>query len=548
MPAEDRAPQQQEAVIWLDDLEGYLGPDGLTSDLLARLMNRRAIVLATLRDGFYESYRGRAERVAATAGDDRQRVAAHNGVQVLNQANWMELDRHWSEPELERAAASSDPRVIEAADRHGPFGIAEYLAAGPDLWQEWRAAAHVGGHPRGTALVAASVDLSRVAGSVYATREVIEHLHEHYLNAAGGALTRPEPLDEAWAWATATRYGFTSLLVPEASGQGWRAFDYLADNADRDAAVPPVPDMIWEYAVTHAPAATDLFLIGVRAYPQHPEIAVKAMRPMANQGDAEVNYLLAEVLSESGDAEALLEAENRYRSAADDGQKLAPYNLANLLSRQGRLQEAERWYKRAIELDDFDALVNLGNDLAEQDGRAAEAEDYYRRAIARHDVKGYYNLAVLLSHEEGRAAEAEQLYIAAATAGHPKAAYNLGFLLLEQGRDAEAEQWYRSALDAGDFRVHVALGALLTQDDRADEAIPYLRAAADADIVEGMFDCWQVLGRRAETVEEARRYLRAGSRRRVSRGDDRTRHRAPREWLSRGGHSVPDTGRRGWCC
>src|SRR5215472_14974384 len=51
-------------VLWLDDLEGYLGRDGLQPDLLSALLRLGLTVVATLRDGFREMFWPQAERRA----------------------------------------------------------------------------------------------------------------------------------------------------------------------------------------------------------------------------------------------------------------------------------------------------------------------------------------------------------------------------------------------------------------------------------------------------------------------------------------------------
>ena len=48
-------------VVWLDDLERFLGPDGLTMGLLTRLASGKAILVATIRSQVRETYRPRNE-------------------------------------------------------------------------------------------------------------------------------------------------------------------------------------------------------------------------------------------------------------------------------------------------------------------------------------------------------------------------------------------------------------------------------------------------------------------------------------------------------
>jgi TPR repeat protein len=54
-------------------------------------------------------------------------------------------------------------------------------------------------------------------------------------------------------------------------------------------------------------------------------------------------------------------------------------NLGILLDSQGNAAEAEKWYCKAADAGDTDAMTNLGI-LLEDQGNAAEAEEWYRKA------------------------------------------------------------------------------------------------------------------------------------------------------------------------
>jgi hypothetical protein len=120
------------SVLWLDDLERYLGVGGLT---LTDLADLNTVVLATMRTRERErlSHRHDATR------DQLDRGLARAARELLDAVTTeLHLDRMWSGRELAAAAHTSDPRIARAvitADRHG---IAEQLAAGPDLARELR--------------------------------------------------------------------------------------------------------------------------------------------------------------------------------------------------------------------------------------------------------------------------------------------------------------------------------------------------------------------------------------------------------------------------
>jgi hypothetical protein len=220
------------SVLWLDDLERYLGVGGLTRTDLADL---NTVVLATMRTRERErlSHRHDATR------DQLDRGLARAGRELLDAVTTeLHLDRMWSGHELAAAAHTPDPRIARAvitADRHG---IAEQLAAGPDLARELRDGWDT--HPRGAALVTAAVDLRRAGCHRPAPLDALRALHESYVRPG----TRPESWETALDWATRPLHGTSSLLEPV--DDGYLAFDYLLDSTD------PVPDAVWDAIVEFA--------------------------------------------------------------------------------------------------------------------------------------------------------------------------------------------------------------------------------------------------------------------------------------------------------
>ena len=175
-----QAAQTRRCVLWLDDLERFLGSGGLTAAQLGRLIigaGHHRVILATLR----AAEEARLADAAADT-DDGARDALRDTRQVLDQATTIRMARMFSAQELERARARDwDPRVAEALGHSREYGIAEYLAAGPQLLRDWEDArgAAAGRHARGAALVAAAIDLRRAG------------------------VHRPHPPGRAWAGAGA---------------------------------------------------------------------------------------------------------------------------------------------------------------------------------------------------------------------------------------------------------------------------------------------------------------------------------------------------------
>ncbi len=152
------ARRRRRAVLWLDDLEDYLGADGVTTSMLAGLLqgrSGRAVVLATMRSEEYRRYDAREESRLTGSDRDAWRVQR----EVLDRARKIRLARHWTPAEQQRAAAHrADPRIRLALKSCDRFGVAEVVAAGPELLAAWENAWAPGANPRGAAVVATAVE------------------------------------------------------------------------------------------------------------------------------------------------------------------------------------------------------------------------------------------------------------------------------------------------------------------------------------------------------------------------------------------------------
>jgi hypothetical protein len=234
------------SVLWLDDLERLLGYGGVTGsavrDVLDAAGDERFIV-ATMRSEEYAKFSGRM----ATGLDGTGREALRQGWDVLRSAARIELPRMWSAAEIARARCNRrDPRMVEAVGHAREFGVAEYLAAAPQLLAEWRDAWAPGTHPRGAAMVLAAVDARRAGVHRPLPMSTLRQLHEPYLQRRGGPRLRPETVEDAAAWATTPLYATSSLLVPV--DDGFLAFDYLIDAVAKERVPPEAMQVLIEFA------------------------------------------------------------------------------------------------------------------------------------------------------------------------------------------------------------------------------------------------------------------------------------------------------------
>lgn len=204
-------------------------------------------------------------------------------------------------------------------------------------------------------------------------------------------------------------------------------------------------------------------------------------RAIALRDDAHFHANLAELLLRRG---RLQEAEASGRQAIDVDPRcgLAHFYLAETLTRTARPREAEAAYRRSIELEPKMLAVrnNLGNLLLHENrfddaiatfGEALDIDGTYIHAL--------YNLGMALLRSV-RPAEAEMAFrrALAVQPDHRDALHNLGTALKLTGRYDEAEAVYRQTLAlAPDFAdAHWNLAVLLLTQGRLAEGWPHAEA------------------------------------------------------------------------
>ena len=174
-------------VLWLDDLERFLGPDGLTIGLLTRLASGKSLLIATIRSQVREAYRPRKELRPPEW-------------EVLEAFTRIGLQRRHTDAELHRIrAVVIDPNVLAAVR---DYGLAEYLGAGPlaiDKFEQGEMA-----QPVGRALVRAAVDWRRSGLTHPVPKRVLTSstLVDVYLTDRPDVTRDEGALDQGLEWAT----------------------------------------------------------------------------------------------------------------------------------------------------------------------------------------------------------------------------------------------------------------------------------------------------------------------------------------------------------
>jgi tetratricopeptide (TPR) repeat protein len=193
--------------------------------------------------------------------------------------------------------------------------------------------------------------------------------------------------------------------------------------------------------------------------------------------EAEAEFRRSIALLERGGEALRNTATARFqRDPADKSDALAHSNLGSLLQEQGRLEEAEAEFRKAIKIHPNDAFSRngLGTVLGIQ-GRLEEAKPEFLKAIEL-DPKfagAHNNLGNVLGNQ-GRLEEAKAEYLKAIKLD-PKFApahHHLGKLLGNQGRLEEAKAEFLKAikLDPKLADAHYCLGYTLSRQGRLEEA------------------------------------------------------------------------------
>ena len=159
-------------------------------------------------------------------------------------------------------------------------------------------------------------------------------------------------------------------------------------------------------------------------------------------------------------------AEKYFLKAIDAGNNNALFNLGLLYDDKLKdYAKAEKYYLKAIDAGDNEALNNLAILYKNEYKDYAKAEKYYLKAIEIGDNDALYNLALLYKNEYKDFEKAEIYYLKAIDAGDNKALNNLGWLYHTEYKDYEkAEIYYLKAIDAGENRALNNLATLYEKE------------------------------------------------------------------------------------
>ena len=288
------------AVVWLDQLERYIGTQGIESviDKLAST-DANVVLLATLR--------AEARRDLAPAGVDISIVRAFEDL-IRRAQPIIELEKTFTSDELAHAKPyQDDERIAVAVKQEDGVGFAEYLAAAPALLERWTSARQ-GANPTAGAIISAAVD-ARAAGYLSPIPSaLIEELHVHYIDRHEVARSDPSTFTGSLQWASKQILGASGCLTP-VGNDAYEPFVYLVENRPSNDIPPFVGEILLKFA-----HGEDLLKIGtvLKAAGQHQQ-SEAAFHRAYEQSSAEGQFIVDELANPDGTPADQIDVEQSVR-------------------------------------------------------------------------------------------------------------------------------------------------------------------------------------------------------------------------------------------
>ncbi|MFC5833637.1 HD-GYP domain-containing protein [Nonomuraea insulae] len=361
-------------VVWLDELQRYLGGSaGLSAATVRILLQSGVVLVATIWPERYTAY-------TAMPGPGQPDLYAAER-QLLDLADVVHLQGSFSAAERERAeavATSGDQRIALAL-RSGDYGLTQIIAAAPQLVGRWR-----GANPYAAAVLNAAIDATRLGVVSPLSPDLLRAAAPGYCDVRQRAAAPPDWFETALAYATGTLNGAAAALAPVAGsttmGQinGYQVADYLQQHAGQHRHLVEVPCTCWQALVDHLTDPGDQTRVGHAA--QHRLLYQHARdlyRHAIRSGSGQATGLLAMLLVGQGrtaDAVAL------WRARADAGEGAARTTLTSLLDEQNRAERELARRQADADTGDRAAAVRMAGLLVAQ-GRPQDVPALWRTQV-----------------------------------------------------------------------------------------------------------------------------------------------------------------------
>jgi predicted negative regulator of RcsB-dependent stress response len=456
-------------VLWLDEAQTYL-MDGAAGEAAAVALLRRLdqsgplLVLATLWPDY--------DTPLKTRPDPAQADPHRHARTLLAQAAHVDVPSSFADDlDAVRAAADHDASLAAVVEA-GTIQVTQTLAAGPDLVERYEYP--VGKHGvYGQALISVAMDAHRLGANSPLPVGFLQAAASGYFTDDQRAAASDSWFNGALAYARTKVKQITAPLqdVPRPSGMGAqpgvvRLADYLQQHARHTRSTICPPATFWEACVEYLTNSDDIRSLGYEAYRRLRYFcAIPLLRTAADNGDSDAAIPLAEILERQGRVDEAIDA---LRDHLDN--TFSAHYLAELLVAQDKIDEAVEVLKARTAYPD-----GPGRTAAEWMFLRGEVEQAIKSLRRRFTRRSYTTCWVLEQDVDELRARADS--------GNAAGIDMLAQCLAEQGKASEAIDALRDHHARFGIQVPATgnrLAELLAGQGRFDEAIAALQTHTEA--------------------------------------------------------------------
>lgn len=507
------------SVLWLDNLDGYLSPDGLDRAVLrpALRADLQLVIVATMTDERYAEL----TRPDGPGGLEARLLLRQAGEPIRIDATLTPK---------QRAEAT---RLYPDEDFASGVGIGEQLVAAAALRERYYGATAVG-----CALVRAAADWVRAGLSPPIPQvQLLELARLHLAAIEPTRRARAEIVAAKTNWACQPVASHVSLLreLDVDGDAAYEPHDYVVSFLDGQGPPGhqpvPIPDYCWHQLLSWV-SDDELFALGYEAsLRRHPLIADAAGRRALQSDDPDVvllgKFFLGQVAFERGDYRIARNFyENFLLGASDSGadaEYVAKLNLGNVLDALGEPDRASRLFQEMLASGDPDLVdklkLNLGKLLMDQ-GHYEAATSYFSEVVAGSDqqarVGAHGNLAFIAVMQDADPRRAQPHLEVALESGVPSIqalARNLcGKIALDDSDFETAEAEFRQAMELGESTPTILavaqanLGEIRWHLGDETGAREFLQAAIESGLPSGVLPAKLTLAQMEMEVDDELAY------------------------------------------
>ena len=425
------------AIIFLDELERFLGKEEFTLGVLNTWIDDSCTVVATTTRMNYTRWRAELD-------------SKFPGWEIVNRFHPLPLEAKLSDDELDAVGSTSYAGDLASIQQ---LGLGRVLGRAEDIRRRFTSA--LDSHQGRAGLVKAAVDWSRV-GLGSASKEALLTLAKAY----DDDLWEDPDWEAEWSWVIGKTTD--APLVLRTGKDSWEALDLLAEEADWPltettlTTMATCPHTALQAVILVFEMFSKSLLTRNTATESLVQEAVDLLQESSSKNPTNGNLLIAYASFLTDIRPDHDRAEEYYEKAI----KADPNNATNLGNYAIFLTDirrdhgqAEKLYTQALTIDPNNATtlgnyaILLKNIRHDHD----QAEELYEQAIAidPNNAKILGNYAILLAHIRHNHDRAEELY-KQAIAIDPKNANNLGnyanFLTDIRHNHDRAEELYKQAI------------------------------------------------------------------------------------------------------